>query len=65
MISVGDFYGSNLYEGYHAKVFVDDEVPVVEFWRHGEFIAVRSFPNHTLGYAEDAAENFVMGVLKL
>ena len=65
MVGLSEYYGDGAYSGYTAKVFIEDEVPVVEFWRDKEFIAVRSFPDHTIGYAEDAAENFIRGILKL
>ena len=65
MISISEYYGEGDYEGYLAKVLVEDGVPVVEYWKNKEFVAVRSFPNNNMNYVEDAAENFVTGVLKL
>lgn len=65
MISLSEYYGEGTYQGYTAKVFIEDEVPVVEFWKNKEFIAVRSFPDHSIQYAEDAAENYIRGILKL
>ena len=40
-------------------------MPVVEFFENGQLIQVETFPNNTLDYAEDAAENYVMGILKV
>ena len=40
-------------------------MPMVEFYENGQLIQLESFPNNTLQYAEDAAENFVMGILKV
>ena len=37
-------------------------VATVEFYRDDELVATREFPNNTIQYAEDAAENFVMGI---
>lgn len=65
MNPVSNYFGEGQYDGFEAKVLIEDDVPVVEFWKNGQFVAVRSFPDNTLQYAEDAAENFVMGVLKL
>lgn len=65
MIEISNYYGEGLYEGRESKVFIEDDVPTVEFWDKASFISVRAFPDNTLEYAEDAAENWVIGVLKL
>lgn len=65
MIAVSNYYGEGLYAARESKVFIEDDVPTVEFWDNGQFIAVRAFPDNTLQYAEDAAENYILGILKL
>ena len=40
-------------------------MPMVEFFENGQLIQSETFPNNTLQYAEDAAENYVMGILKI
>lgn len=65
MISLSNFYGEGQYAARESKVFIEDEVPTVEFWDKSGFVAVRAFPDHTIQYAEDAAENWILGILKL
>ncbi len=65
MIQTSTYYGEGQYNDRVSKVFIEDEIPTVEFWDKSGFRAVRAFPDHTLQYAEDAAENWTIGVLKL
>lgn len=66
MKALSNYYGEGLYAARESKVFIDgDDIPTVEFWDNGELIQTRSFPNHTIRFSEDAAENYVLGVLKL
>jgi hypothetical protein len=47
----------------NSKIYLaEDNVPLVEFYRDGALVGTRKFPNVTLQYAEDAAENFVMEI---
>lgn len=46
-----------------ADVYNGD-IPYVDFFDRGTLVESRSFPGHNYLYAEDAAENFVNGVLK-
>ena len=62
---LSNFYGEGQHAARESKVFIEDDIPAVEFWDNGKFIAVRSFPDNTLQYAEDIAENYVLGILKL
>ena len=65
MKAVSNFYGDGQYAARESKVFIEEDVPTVEFWDNGKFVSVRAFPDNTLQYAEDAAENWTLGVLKL
>lgn len=65
MLTVSDFFGVDAFEDLQSRVLIEDEIPVVEFWKNKQLVAVRAFPDNTLEYAENAAENFVMGILKL
>lgn len=48
-----------------AMVHLDDETPVVDFYRNNRIIKSETFTDHALCYAQDAAENYVMGILKI
>ena len=65
MNALSNYYGEGLYAARESKVFIEDDIPTVEFWDNGKLIAVRAFPDNTVQYAEDTAENYVLGVLKL
>jgi len=65
MISIMDYYGIDGYAGLQSRVLIENDVPVVEFWKDEQLVATRSFPYNTLEYAENAAENYVLGVLEL
>ena len=60
-----NYYGEGLNAARESRVFIEDEIPTVEFWDNGKLIAVRAYPDNTLRYAEDAAENYVLGNPKL
>lgn len=60
---LSEFYSTDLTKS--ARVYIQDERPVVEFIEAGRHVAFREYPNHSLCYAEDAAENYTMGILKL
>ena len=40
-------------------------VPMVEFYENGKLIKTITYNHHNLQYAEDAAENYVMGIFKI
>jgi hypothetical protein len=42
-----------------------DGIPVVEFFDRDVKLETRALVEHSFEYAEDAAENFVIGVLKI
>ena len=65
MVPLNNYYGEDLFDGLEAKVFIEDEIPVVESHKGGQLVATIAFPDNTLQYAEDAAENYVLGILKL
>lgn len=48
-----------------AVVLNLDGTPVVEFYLNETKLETRSMANNTFQYAEDAAENYVMGILKI
>jgi hypothetical protein len=64
VIPLSNYFGEGLHAARESKVFIEDEVPTVEFWDNGKLIAVRAYPDNTLQDAEDAAEDYVLGDLK-
>jgi hypothetical protein len=48
-----------------AEVVLIDGVPRVYMFLDEELLDAEDFPNNTLQYAEDAAENYVLGIKKL
>jgi hypothetical protein len=48
-----------------AEVVLIDGVPHVKMYEHDRLVASQSFLNNSLEYAEDAAENYVLGIKKL
>ena len=46
-----------------ASIILDNGTYGVEFYENNELIEYRTFPNKSLRYAEDAAENFTLGIL--
>jgi hypothetical protein len=47
-----------------ATIILDNGAYGVEFYENNELIEYRTFPNKSLRYAEDAAENFALGILR-
>ena len=48
-----------------ARTYIQDDIPVVEFYKESKLIDARSFPTNTVDYALDAAENYTLGILKI
>jgi hypothetical protein len=48
-----------------AEVVLVDGVPRVYMFLDEELLDAEDFPNNTLQYAADAAENYVLGIKKL
>lgn len=51
--------------GRTAEVALVDDVPRVYMFLDKELLDVEDFPNNTVQYAEDAAENYVLGIKQL
>ena len=65
MKELSNLYGEGENAARESKIFIDNDVPVVEFWDNGKLMDTRSFPINTMQYAEDAAENYILGIFKL
>lgn len=63
MLSITNYFSPD--GTLEARAQIHDEIPVVEFYKHSKLIEIRPFPNNTLQYALDAAENYVLGILKI
>ena len=48
-----------------AEVVLADGVPRIKMYEDEELVGCEDFPNNTLQYAADAAENYVLGIKKL
>jgi len=48
-----------------AEVILIDGVPHIKMYEGEELVGQEDFPNNTLQYAADAAENYVLGIKKL
>ena len=47
-----------------AKVYLDKDTYCVEYIQNGQVVSLRCFPNHSIHMAEDAAENWINGILR-
>ena len=48
-----------------AELVLIDGVPHIKMYEGEELVGQEDFPNNTLQYAADAAENYVLGIKKL
>lgn len=66
MRQLSTFIGEGEFKDRQAIVFINDEdIPVIEMYlKEGSLWDMKEFPNNTLQYAEDCAENFVLGIPK-
>lgn len=50
-----------------AKVYLDtaEDRPYVEFFNDGRQIGQQGFPDHSVVYAEEVAENYCRGLLRV
>lgn len=48
-----------------ARILIQDEIPAVEFIKDSKLITTRLFPDNTVQYAMDAADNYITGILKI
>ena len=48
-----------------AEVVLIDGVPRIKMYEDEELVGFEDFPNNTIQYVEDAAENYVLGIKKL
>ena len=62
MTTMNEYWSSD--KSKTATIILDNGTYGVEFYENNEFIEYRTFPNKSLRYAEDAAENFVTGILR-
>jgi hypothetical protein len=61
MMTLSEFWSDD--KSKTATIILDNGTYGVEFYENNELIEYRAFPNKSLRYAEDAAENFTLGIL--
>lgn len=49
----------------HSLIYKMDKGFLVEFYENDVLMGTREVVDHTLRYAEDMSENYVLGILKL
>lgn len=49
----------------HSTIYKMDKGFLVEFYENDVLMGTREVVDHTLRYAEDMSENYVLGILKL
>jgi hypothetical protein len=47
-----------------AKVYLDKDTYCVEYIQNEQVVSLRYFPGHSIYMAEDAAENWINGILR-
>jgi hypothetical protein len=62
-VKVSEFWSDD--QTKTAEVVLVDGVPRVYMFLDEELLDAEDFPNNTLQYAADAAENYVLGIKKL
>lgn len=61
---ISEFYSADM--ARRAEVhFLSDGIPQVFFFEHSEVVDLEYYSGYTLQYAEDAAENWCLGIKKL
>jgi dTDP-4-dehydrorhamnose 3,5-epimerase-like enzyme len=58
------YYGDKEYKDRSAEVYKDERGFFVRFYRHDSCVEERHLFEHSETYAENAAENWVMGVIQ-
>ena len=64
MKELSKFYGDGIHRGRNARVLYDGGVFYVEMKQGLAHTETRSMGIHSEQYAEDAAENWVLGIIK-
>jgi hypothetical protein len=63
MMTLSEFWSND--KSKTATIILDNGTYGVEFYDNNELIEYRTFPNKSLRYVEDAAENFTLGILRI
>ena len=64
MQQISEHIGLNEYATRKAKVVLENDVYGVEYIMNDSLVSYRVFPGHSVYMAEDAAENWVTGVMR-
>lgn len=61
---ISEYYNED--EDRRAEIYVDETgIHKVQFFRNGNMILERAYPEKDIGYIEDAADNWIRGVMKI
>jgi len=60
---ISEYYSDDM--KLKSVVYMVDKVAGVKYYRDNLLIDSQTYPHNSIHYAEDAAENYVMGILKL
>ena len=60
---ISTYWGDDKYADRKAIVMKNNEGFYVEFYKNEEVVERRTVYEHSENYAEDTAENFVMGII--
>lgn len=64
MQQISEYYNED--GDLRAEILLDElDVKHVKFYRNERVVAERSYPDKALCYVEDAADNWVRGVMKI
>tara|TARA_Y100000114_G_C11610072_1_gene254665 strand:+ start:294 stop:500 length:207 start_codon:yes stop_codon:yes gene_type:complete len=61
---ISTYWGSEKYEKRRAEVMKDENGFYVDMYFDGELVESRPLYDHSERYAEDCAENYVMGIIQ-
>jgi hypothetical protein len=64
MQQISEHIGLDEYATRKAKVVLENDVYGVEYIMNDSLVSYRVFPGHSVYMAEDAAENWVTGVMR-
>ncbi len=59
---LSEYYGQDQYKGRTSQVVWDGRKYLVRLFQDGNLIEERNLQGHNERYAEDCAENYVMGI---
>lgn len=65
MVTISDYFGEGDLSELQSRVLIEDDIPVIEFWKDKKLVAVKGYPDHPLSDVEEFAEDYVLGYLTI